>query len=192
MTDYIPITDKTLLPDPQQARAMWDEYQMLDNIREHSEMVCRVALTLTDWLADAGVQLHREAVEVGALLHDISKTTCLGTDKLHAQEGGALVTRLGYPELGYLVANHVYLEKDHPLDETMVVNYADKRVTHNYIVDLQDRFDYIAERYGNGDQTRLARIQTGLKYAQRAEEMIFSPLAPRHNPNDIMLLEGSR
>lgn len=190
MTDYIPITDEAPLPNPQQARAMWDDYQMLDNIREHSEMVCFVALTLADWLAEAGVQLHRQAVEVGALLHDISKTTCLGTDKLHAQEGGALVTRLGYPELGYLVANHVYLTEYHPLDETMVVNYADKRVTHNYIVGLQERFDYIAERYGNDDPTRLARIQTGLDNARRAEEMLFTPLAPRHTPDDIMLLKG--
>jgi uncharacterized protein len=190
LTDYIPITDQTPLPKPQQARAWWDDFKMLDNIREHSEVVTQVALAITDWLAHAGVCLNREAVEVGALLHDIAKTPCLGTAKLHAQEGGEIMQRLGYPELAYLVANHVYLTEDHPLDETMVVNYADKRVTHNEIVDLDARFEYIAERYGLGDPERLARIQTGLKYARRAENMIFSPLAPQHTPDDIMLLKG--
>lgn len=192
MTEYIAITEKTLLPDAQQARAWWDDFKMLDNIREHSETVCRVALVITDWLAQAGIRLNREAVEVGALLHDIAKTPCLGTNKLHAQEGGEIINRLGFPELAYLVANHVYLNEDHPLDETMVVNYADKRVTHNQIVDLDARFEYIAARYGLDDPARLARIQTGLKYARQAERMIFSHLAPRHSPDDIMLLEGSR
>ena len=189
MTDYVPITELTPLPDPDQARAWWDEYEMLENIRRHSEMVCFVALTITDWLADAGVLLHRRAVEVGALVHDISKTPCIGTTKLHAQEGGALITSLGYPELGYMVANHVYLNEDHPLDETMVVNYADKRVTHDQIVDLDSRFEYIADRYGLGDPDRLARIQTGLKNARRAENLIFSHLAPGHTPAEITLLE---
>lgn len=189
MTDYVPITKQTPLPDPGQARAWWDDYAMLDNIREHSEMVCLVALTITDWLAQAGVRLHRRAVEVGALVHDISKTPCIGTTKLHAQEGGALITSMGYPELGYLVANHVYLNDDHPLDETMVVNYADKRVTHDQIVDLDSRFEYIADRYGLGDPTRLARIQTGFKNALRAENLIFSHLVPDRTPKDISLLE---
>ncbi len=189
MDDYLPITELTPLPDVDQARAWWDDYHMLDNIREHSEMVCYVALAITDWLADAGVLLHRKAVEIGALVHDIAKTPCLGTTRLHAQEGGEIMNRLGYPELGYLVANHVYLAHDHPLDETMVVNYADKRVTHDQIVDLDARFEYIAERYGNGDPERLARIKTGLENSKRAEKLIFSPISLRHTPHDIMLLQ---
>jgi uncharacterized protein len=45
LTDYVPITNETPLPDPGQARAWWDDYKMLDNIREHSEIVSQVALT---------------------------------------------------------------------------------------------------------------------------------------------------
>jgi uncharacterized protein len=189
LNNYTPITKRTPLPDVSQARAWWDEFQMLENIRRHSEVVCLVALTLSDWLADAGIQLHRQAIEIGALVHDIAKTPCLGTTRLHAQEGGEIVTKLGFPELGYLVANHVYLDQDHPLDETMVVNYADKRVTHDQIVDLDSRFEYISERYGNGDPERLARIQTGLQNAKRAENLIFSHLSPQRSPDDILFLK---
>lgn len=191
MTEYVAITPETRLPEPGQVRAWWDEFAMLDNIRDHSEKVCLVALTLADWLAEAGVRLSRLAVEVGALAHDIAKTPCLGTSKLHAQEGGEIVTRLGFPELGYMVANHVYLASDHPLDETLVVNYADKRVTHDRIVDLDARFAYIADRYGLGDAQRLARIKIGLDNARRAERLIFSALGPRRSPQDIMLLDAS-
>lgn len=190
MDEYLAITDSTPLPGPEQVRAWWDEYAMLDNIRAHSEKVCLVALAITDWLAESGVRLHRRAVEVGALAHDIAKTPCLGTNRLHAQEGGQILTRLGFPELGYLVANHVFLPHDHPLDETMVVNYADKRVTHDRIVDLEARFAYIAQRYGNGDPQRLARIQKGLQHARRAERLIFGRMNHGRRPEDLLLLES--
>ena len=81
------ITPATPLPSQEQILAWWDDYGMLPNIRRHSQVVCQVALLVTDWLAEGGSRLNREAVEAGALLHDIAKTPCLGTDKLHAVEG---------------------------------------------------------------------------------------------------------
>ena len=185
---YVAITKDTPLPTPEEARAWWDDYGMLDNIRRHSEVVCKVALLLTDWLAAAGLNFNRPAVEVGALAHDIAKTPCLGSEKLHFIEGEKILLALGYPELGFLVRRHVYLPPEHPLDETMIVNYADKRVTHDKIVDLNQRFDYIAERYGNGDPQRVARIKQGRQRAFAAEQSIFAPLGGLHQPEDIARL----
>jgi len=182
--EYLAFTPDTPLPSPEEVRNWWARFGMLDNIQAHSEQVTRVALTVTDWLAQAGVALNRRAVEVGALVHDLAKTPCLGTERLHSEEGAAMLMELGYPELAYLVKVHVTLPERHPLDETMVVNYADKRVTHESIVDLQQRYDYIAERYGRGEPERLRRIALGLNRARRAEEMIFSRLADR-SPADI-------
>ena len=55
---YMGINEKTPLPSPdREVRSWWDDYGMLDNIRRHSEVVCKVALVLTDWLAEAGVSL---------------------------------------------------------------------------------------------------------------------------------------
>ena len=177
------------LPTAQEARELWNVYGMLDNIRDHSEMVCRVALQLYDWLAESGVELRRDAVETGALLHDISKTACLGTERRHDQEGLALLAELGYPELGSLVASHVFLPPGYPLNETMVVNYADKRVKHDQIVDLDERYQYILERYGRGEDDRIGRINQGLSLAQEVERVIFSALAPKHTPKDISALD---
>lgn len=189
MNDFRPINSQTPLPSIEEARGLWDRFCMLANIRAHSEVVCRVALTLTDWLEQAGVELYRPAVEVGALLHDIAKTTCLGTSKLHTQVGQNMLQELGFPELGLLVAYHVILPEGHPLDEIMVVNYADKRVTHDQIVSLRERYDYILERYGEGHESRLERIHQGYERAQEVEQTIFSRLEPKRRPEDIFRLQ---
>jgi hypothetical protein len=184
-SDYLPITLETPLPTPEEVRSWWDRFGMLPNIRRHSEVVRLVALVLADWLAESGVALSRRAVEVGALAHDLAKTPCLGTSRLHAQEGEAMLQELGYPELAFMVGRHVTLLPDHPLDETMVVNYADKRVTHDEIVGLEERFAYIQERYGQGDPERLERIRQGLDRVRRAEKEIFRRL-PGRSPDELL------
>lgn len=183
------ITSETKLPTARDIRAWWDQYQMLDNIRAHSEKVTLVALALTDWLVNAGVQLNRNAVEVGALAHDIAKTPCIKSGKLHAVEGEKILQQMGYPELGYLVRLHVYLPEDHPLDECMVVNYADKRVKHDEIVTLGDRWDYILERYSQGNPQRLDRLKWGRQKSFKMEALLFSHMEPGHEPADILRLD---
>ncbi len=175
----------TPLPSLAQTRAMWDAHCMLDNIRRHSEVVCAVALLLTDWLAQAGVTLHRPAVEVGALLHDIAKTPCLGSQRRHDLEGQEMLCQAGFPELGRIVALHVYLPPGHPLDEAMLVNYADKRVNHESIVNLNQRYAYIAERYGKGDPELLARIEHGRHRSLEVERLLFARMLHRHTPDEV-------
>ena len=185
--------DATPLPTAKQVRAWWDDYCMLDNIRAHSEQVCRVALLVADWLAEAGVSLNRLAVETGALAHDLAKTPCLGTERLHAQEGEEILTGMGFPQLGQLVGRHVVIPPGQPLDETMVVNYSDKRVKHDEIVDLDERFHYIEKRYGNNDPDRIIRIRAGRERAFEVERIIFTAMKGEHHPEDIAatLKQGS-
>ncbi|MCB2194145.1 MAG: HDIG domain-containing protein [Deltaproteobacteria bacterium] len=186
MVEMIPsFSADTPLPSTAQIKQLWDDYAMLDNIREHSLVVCGVALRLADWLDDSGLVLNRRAVEAGALLHDIAKTMCLGQKCRHDLEGGRIMHELGYGELAGLVANHVLLPPGQPLDETMVVNYADKRVTHDQLVTLPQRFAYITERYGRGDPAIEERIALGLERARQAESLIFSRIDHGHTPEDV-------
>ena len=186
MVELVPrFNADTPLPSTAQIMELWDEFAMLDNIREHSKVVCGVALRLADWLAESGFMLNRRAVETGALLHDIAKTMCLGQKCRHDLEGGRIMEELGYRPLAYLVANHVLLPPDQPLDETMLVNYADKRVTHDQLVTLPERFAYIAQRYGRGDPALEARIALGLERAQQAEIQIFSHLDHGRSPSQV-------
>ena len=187
MTDsYLRPNPGSPLPSPDMVREWWDEYGMLENIRRHSETVCRVALVLYEWLSEAGVELYRPAIEAGALVHDIAKTQCLGTRRSHAIEGGIIMQRKGFSELAYMVRNHVYLSPDHPLDETMVVTYADKRVNHDRVVSLKDRFEYILGNYGKKYPEHIPRMEQGRDQAYLIEKKIFKRVNHGRKPQDLL------
>lgn len=118
----------------------------------HSLTVCHVAITLTDLLLKNGWKLNRDLVRASAMLHDITKTRSFETGENHAQTGGVLLEQMGYESVGSIVAQHVCLDTyEAPLmiGEVQIVNYADKRVLHDQIVSLEDRKNYIIERYGH-------------------------------------------
>jgi putative nucleotidyltransferase with HDIG domain len=125
--------------------------RMLENIMAHSLQVCRVATWIGEQLKHRGTVIDLDLVQAGALLHDITKTRSIDTGEIHSKTGGEFLIDLGYPEVGDIVRQHVkldvYFESDQP-SEAEIVNYADKRVLHDKIVSLQQRMDYILERYG--------------------------------------------
>lgn len=151
---------------------------MLPNIQEHSFRVMQVADRLGQALAAAGYELHLPLISSGALLHDLGKTACLGTANNHAQLGADILISLGFPELAQVVAEHVRLEETsdlRPLREAEVVNYADKRVLHNRVVTLAERFTDLQVRYGRtpAAQARIAAMEVR---TQALEEKLFAPL----------------
>lgn len=190
MTDELfqPIVADTPLPSLAEIMAMWETHAMLANIRAHSRVVRDVALRVADWLVAGGLRLNLPAIEAGALLHDIAKTPCLGSDRRHDIEGALMVARAGYPALSWLVRYHVRLPKDHPIDESAVINYADKRVRHDEVVSLDLRYDYFIEHYGRGVPEYLERIEQGRLKAHRAEARLFSLMKDGHRPEDITRL----
>ena len=167
---------------------LWDKYGMLPNIRRHSWQVCRVALTLWSWLGENGYHLNRDIVEAGALLHDVAKAYCLDKPGIpHNIEGQRIVCQAGYPHLGQLVAHHVNLPAEHPLDESVLVFYADKRVVSDKIVSVTERYEYIYEVYGHGKPERIQRLQMDEQRAFAVEKQIFVSI-PNHRPQDLLLI----
>jgi uncharacterized protein len=161
------------------------EAQMLEHIVAHSLQVCRVGLGLVEHLNLQGIALDARLVEAAALLHDITKTRSFETAENHALTGGQLLTDLGYVEVGNLVRQHVRLD-DYPehqsLSEAVVINYADKRVLHDRIVSLEERMNYIVDRYGKDPEIQ-QRIQMLRGKTKALEENIFSYLP--FAPNDL-------
>jgi len=153
---------------------------MLPNIREHSFRVMEVARFLGEALTEAGFDLFLPLITVGALLHDLGKTPCLGTLENHAELGAGILEELGYPHLAQVVREHVHLDANlmdpRPLREAELVNYADKRVLHETVVTLEDRFADLKVRYGRTPEA-LARIKATEIRSRALEEKIFTPLA---------------
>ncbi len=158
------------------------EMEMMDHIVAHSLQVCQVALFLTDHLTERGISLNKKLVQASALLHDITKTRSFKTGENHAQTGGQLLSEHGYPEVGHIIGQHVYLDAytvSVPPAEPEIVNYSDKRVLHDKIVSLKKRMDYIMERYGKEPEHR-DRIRMLGREAEKLENKLFRwlPFSP--------------
>ncbi len=175
----------TSVPTIAQCIRYIDQYEMLDNIRDHSFMVARVAKTLVEQLGTTICSIPpADEVVAGALLHDIAKTRCLNNNSQHAQEGQNICNELGYPGIGEIVVEHVILKR---FNENLyqqgvfgakeLVYYADKRVRHDQVVSLDERLDYIIERYGDGSPEIERRIRLNFSATKSLEQFLFSHLS---------------
>lgn len=154
------------------------EMEMLDHIVLHSIQVCRVATFITERLNSRQPRLNRELIRAAALLHDITKTRSFKTQENHALTGGQFLAEQGYPEIGELVRQHVRLDEyPSPVDlgEAEIINYADKRVLHDRVVSLEERLDYILEKYGKLPEHQ-ERIRWLWQKTIAMEDKIFSTL----------------
>jgi len=140
---------------------------------------------LSEALRAVGAELSIPLIEASALLHDIAKAACLDRGD-HAREGADLLSALGYPEVASLVARHVELgpwERDGRVTEAEILNYSDKRVRHEEVVSLRERFEDLLERYGRRAVGAERRIRRNWEMSQELEAKIFRQVP--FGPEDI-------
>ena len=176
-----------IIPNREECLRLMERYGMLENIVAHSLEVNRVALFLCTELNRRGQRIDSRLVEAASLLHDISKTECLRTKEDHTKAGCRLLREIGYEEVGEIVAQHVWLTGERTpeaVSEEEVVNYADKRVRHDQIVSLEERFQDLKSRYGKSEKSikYLAELE---KMTLGVENKIFMIL--KMDPDDILL-----
>jgi len=146
-----------IIPTREECLRLMEQYGMLEHIIHHSLEVARVALFLSLELNKKGQRIDLGLVEAASLLHDLAKTECLTTKEDHARAGCQLLKGMGYERVGEVVAQHIWLEKKEDpsaVSEEEIVNYADKRVMHDRIVPLEERFDDLIKRYGKHPNAR--------------------------------------
>ncbi len=170
------------IPSKPECFQMMHAMEMMDHIVAHSLMVCRVARLLVDQMAAVDIILDRKLVLASSLLHDITKTRSFSTGENHARTGEGYLVDRGFPEVGDIVGQHVRLREyaeDTPPTVAEVVNYADKRVLHDKVVPLQERMDYIVERYGKNSNLD-TRIQWVWEKTRIQETKLFGylPISP--------------
>lgn len=171
-----------MIPTVADCFRLMTDYGMLDNIRDHSLLVARVASLLVESIRQEGTALSMERVVAGALLHDIGKTPCLDTEEDHAEKGRQICLAHGMEEIAELVAQHVILRdtERNTFTEEEVVYYADKRVNHDQVVSLEERLAYILDRYGRKKPRRHQAIIMNFARCKALEARIFAglPFAP--------------
>jgi len=178
------------IPTREECLMLMERYGMLDNIVEHSLKVAKVALFLSSELNRSGQRIDLRLVEASSLLHDITKTICLRTKEDHTSTGYHLLKGMGYERVGQVVGQHVWLEKkgdSSSVSEEEVVNYADKRVRHDEIVSLDERFNDLKKRYGRNEES-IAYLERMEKTILEVETKIF--LILKIHPDDVERLLG--
>jgi uncharacterized protein len=175
-----------MIPTVQECFELMDRYRMLANIKLHSVVVARITEVLVQNLQQLGHPLSMELAVAGALLHDIAKTPCLGSDSDHAREGSNICVRHRFQEIAEIVGEHVQLREGvQPTgcSEKEIVFYADKRVNHDRIVRLEERLAYIIERYGRSNERRRQAILKNFEQCRQVEAKLFERLCFR--PEDL-------
>ena len=156
-----------------------EKYGMLENIRAHSIMVERVAGIIVRGIQENGVPISREMVSSGALMHDIGKTICLNSNNDHAEVGRKICIQNNFDEIAEIVGEHIRLRKyepDSPVSEKEIVYYADKRVNHDAIVSIDERLEYLIDRYASGKEDLKRLIILNFKICREVERKIFAKL----------------
>lgn len=158
-----------MIPNREECLRLMGEYGMLENIIAHSLEVAKVALFIATELNKRGERISIDLVEAASLLHDLMKTECLTTKEDHATTGSQLLKGMGYERVGEVVGQHIWLKRKNDsssISEEEIVNYADKRVMHNQVVSLEERFHDLKERYG--------RDRKAIDYLNRMKREIYA------------------
>ncbi len=148
---------KNKYPSEDECLILIEKYEMLPNIVKHSIQVKNVAEAIYNHLTDKD-KISIELLVAAALLHDIAKTrSILQNEMRHDLTGGEMLRELGLEEIAVIVENHVVFtgfDPDSPLNEIEIIYYADKRVMHDKVVNIDTRVTDLVERYGRTEKIK--------------------------------------
>ncbi len=151
-------------------------------------MVAEVAVHLGTLLNRNSSDLDLRMVEAAALLHDVGKQRSLQTGEDHAALGARMLAGIVPPAVTKIVGEHVYIDSsgiESPLTESLLVNYSDKRVKHDRIVSVEERFQDLIARYAKSLSHRDLLLEK-LKLYTVLERNIFSHLEIEPLGKEIM------
>ena len=136
------------IPTEEECLKILEKGNVPSNMISHLKAVHDFSMKVCDVLEKRGIKANRDLIAAGALLHDVKKLS----PNDHIIEGYKLVKYLGYPEVAEVIKKHGLAHLDNPnfvpkTWEEKIVFYADKRVKGDKVVSLEERFDYIKQRY---------------------------------------------
>jgi HD superfamily phosphodiesterase len=140
-----------IIPDEEGCMALLEKFNTPEHIVLHSRKVWDVARVVAEGLLRNDHSLQMELLRASCLLHDIAKYPCIVERKgFHDVVGGEMLVEEGLPEVARIVDQHVILRDvgGDVVGEEHVLFYADKRVVHDRLVTLEERFEYLANTYG--------------------------------------------
>jgi hypothetical protein len=176
------ITDRQVrvetIPTETECLELLEKYNTPIHIIAHSKRVRDVAKILAEGLLRRDHGISMDLLCASCLLHDIGKYPCIiEGGGYHDIRGEQILTGEGFGLVAGIVVQHVILRgsKEDPIAEEHVLFYADKRVVHDEVVSLNDRFLYLEETYGKNEEA-IRRLNIMKQETQRLENVIFELL----------------
>ena len=183
-----------LIPSRIESLELLRQFDVPHHICAHSLLVAEVALFLAAQLNRNSSWLDLRLIEAAALLHDIGKMPGLKTGEDHAALGAQMLDGIVHPAVSRIVKEHTSLVSSQaagPITESLIVNYSDKRVMHDQVVSVEQRFEDLIERYAKGlARKQLLRCKLGLYSV--LETTIFSHLTITPHDTEIMGIKIER
>ena len=163
----------TKIPTYDECLKILKENNVPDNVVTHLKAVCNFSIKVCDLLEKKGINVNKDLVVAGALLHDIKKIN----SEDHVIEGYGLVKSLGFPEVALLIKKHglMHINKNEFVPkswEEKIVFYADKRVKGDKIVSVDERFEYIKQRYKKDNVEKEVEFTKKIEYELLGDEKI--------------------
>jgi uncharacterized protein len=180
--------DVATIPDETACLALLNKYKCPEHIVEHSKAVWNVARIIGEGLLRREHPIDMALLKASCLLHDIAKYPCLVEKKgWHDVVGAEMLKEEGLSGIAAIVAQHVRLADrgGNDIREEHLLFYADKRVVHDRVVTLRERFRYLAETYGR-TQDLIDKLKIMEERTFRLEQRIFEQLD--FSPDDLPAL----
>jgi uncharacterized protein len=182
--------DPQAVPNERECYALLQKHGTPKHIIAHSRKVWELAGLLGENLIKGGHMVDLGLLCASCLLHDIAKYPCIvdGTG-YHDLRGEQILIDEGFSAVGRIVGQHVVLRgtQDSGIREEHVLFYSDKRVVHDELVSLDDRFVYLEQTYGTS-LLAIEKLMTMKQETMRLEKEIF--LLLDFGPEDVFRLLG--
>lgn len=123
------------IPSEEECEAILADWWVEVRVIRHSRKVAEIAGKMAAALLRSGVQINPELVQAAALLHDLAKG-----QPNHAAVGASILRSLRLDSVADIVAAHTDLGSFSALNEAAIVYLADKLVSGDKLVTLEERF----------------------------------------------------
>jgi len=158
------------LPTREKCFDILRKHNIPKNIIEHTKAVCEVALKIAERIEKKEVKVNKPLIIAGSLLHDIGKL-----NGNHAVAGAEILRELGYSEVASITERHALMDftKEESkrfvpkTKEEKIVFYADKRINDDKVVSLQERYEYLRNKYKRDNK------ELGLEFTKQIEEELL-------------------
>ena len=159
-------------PNLEECYCILDLYGVPCNIRRHSDKVSEIALNILNKLNSKEYNFNKDIMLAAGLLHDLARK-----EKNHAKEGAKILSDLGYPNVGKIIATHMDIEvnEEDNITEGELLYLADKVVQEDELVGLEKRFSEYSLKFSNNPEA-LNKVRKRFGEARKIEKKIKSVL----------------